>query len=350
VAEFTITAGRGSAEEAQGVPSVFAARLFAAQAGEDSRPSLVPIALGSLLLSAAGLKGYELFVLPLPGTSLLSSRAFRIGAMEAECLLGLWLLSGLGAGGVRWAALAAFNVFFTVSLSKALAGEQSCGCFGRVSMDPRWTAALDLVAILALSRWRPVQPERRRVGSRWPLRVAVLVLPFVLVAIPGGILLAVSGPVILDGDATIDASDSAVVLAPEQWVGRRCPLLPYIDIGNELSRGRWLIVLYHHNCPRCQEVLLAYEERALAAASDPAAPRIAFVAVPPYGPPREQFAPHSSCRHGRLSASKKWFVSTPAILLLHDGTAQPETAQSWGTPEQGNRLTMRRLGMPYEAK
>jgi hypothetical protein len=287
---------------------------------------LIRFALSLLLLSAASLKGYELFAAPLPETSLWTSRAFRIGAVEAEALLGLWLLSGLRPRGARWAALAAFLAFFGISLSKALAGEASCGCFGRVPIGPQWTAAFDLGAILALWRWRPAEAEGRPVGRRW-LRVAGVMLLFLVAGVPSGFVLAVSRPAVLDAEADIDAEQSVLVLEPEKWVGRRCPLLPYADIGNELSRGRWLVVLYHHDCPRCRDVVPAYAARARAAAADPTAPRIAFLAVPPHGAPSWQFAPGSSCREGKLTASKEWFVVTPAVLRLQDGMVEPESAQ-----------------------
>lgn len=68
-----------------------------------------------------------------------------------------------------------------------------------------------------------------------------------------------------------------------------------------------------------------HEARARAAAADPAAPRTAFIAVPPHGVPLWQFAPGSSCRQGRLRESKSWFVTTPAVMRLQDGVVQPET-------------------------
>jgi hypothetical protein len=292
---------------------------------------LVPVSLSLLLLTAAFLKGYELYAAPLPEASVWGSRTLRIAAVEAEGFLGLWLLSGVWGSRARWAALVAFHVFFTMSLSRALAGEESCGCFGRVPIDPRWTAALDLVAILALWRWRPAAlPSplggeglgvRGPAGSR-SLRIAAFLLLFLVVGVPGGIVLAARWP-------EIDGDGSVVVLKPEQWVGRRCPLLPYADIGDELSQGRWLVVLDHHNCPHCREVVPAYEAKARAAVADPVAARIAFLAVPPHGTPLWQIAPGTSCRQGRLTASKEWFGATPAVLRLQDGVVQ---AESTGDP------------------
>ena len=85
------------------------------------------------------------------------------------------------------------------------------------------------------------------------------------------------------------------------------------------------MVLYHHDCSRCQEVVPQYEARARVAESELAAPRIALIAVPPHGAPMWPFAPGPSCRQGRLDESKNWFVTTPAVLRLEDGVVQAET-------------------------
>jgi hypothetical protein len=241
--------------------------------------ALIPFFLSLILLSAGAWKGYELFTAPLPETSLWTSRGFLIAVIESEFALGLWLLFGLWPHGARRAALAAFLVFFVVSLFMALAGESSCGCFGRVPVSPRYIAVLDFAASLSLWLWRPSAiAVERPVGSRL-LRVAAVLLLFLLVGVPSGIVLAAHRPTSLNPDAEIDANQSVVLLEPDKWIGRRCPLLKYIDVGDELSHGGWIVVLYHYDCPRCQEVAPEYEARATAAAADPAAPRTAFIAV-----------------------------------------------------------------------
>jgi hypothetical protein len=144
---------------------MFTASLLAADSGEYARRStldarrstldarrstscaLVPNSLSLLFLTAAFLKGYELYAAPLSEAGVWTSRTLWIAAVEPEGFLGLWLLSGVRLRGAHWAALAAFHVFLTSSL--ALASEESCVCFGRVSIDPRLTAALVRAAILA---------------------------------------------------------------------------------------------------------------------------------------------------------------------------------------------------------
>ena len=88
--------------------------------------------LGLLLLVAAGLKAHQLATEPVPETSLLTSRWFLIIWVETEIVLGLWFLTGLARRAAWGAALACFSVFSLVTLYKALSGDVSCGCFGRV--------------------------------------------------------------------------------------------------------------------------------------------------------------------------------------------------------------------------
>jgi hypothetical protein len=276
------------------------------------------------VLLAAGLKGYELFAGPLPATSLWTSRSFLFGVIEAESFLGLWLLSGLWARGARWTALAAFGVFFAVSLTKGLSGEASCGCFGPLPVSPQWSAGLDLGAIIALWLLHPAESAGWPPGALWPRGAAMLSL-FLLIGGTGGMLLVVSRPAGVDASGEIDVNQSVILLEPEKWVGRRCPLLPYTDIGEELAQGKWLVVLYNHDCPRCQAIMPVYEAMVHGAGSDPAAPRIAFLAVPPYGRPHGEFAWGSGSRQGRLDEGKKWFVRIPTVLRLQDGVVQPES-------------------------
>jgi hypothetical protein len=284
------------------------------------RPALIPFLVGVILLGASVLQAYELFSTPTAETSLWTSRWFLIALVEAEFSLGAWLLSGLFSAAARWTTLAVFIVFFCVSLFKALAGETNCGCFGPVHFSPRYTAALDFAVMLSLGFWRPM-----RNAARTPLlRVAAILVLLLIVGVPGGIILAASKPGNVGPEYEINANQAVVLLEPEKWVGRRCPILKYTDIGDELSHGSWLVVLYHHDCPRCRELVPEYEGRAAASAADPTAPKTAFVAVPPHGDLLWQFDPDSPCRLGRLKDTKTWFVTTPAVLRLQDGVVQPQ--------------------------
>lgn len=93
--------------------------------------------LGLLLLVAAVLKGYELLTVPMANTDIWSNRYFLIFQVEFELALGIWLLSGLFKRAAWLAALGCFSLFCCVALYKGISGAASCGCFGRVHVNPR---------------------------------------------------------------------------------------------------------------------------------------------------------------------------------------------------------------------
>ncbi len=111
--------------------------------------------LGVLLLVAAGLKVDGLAVDPLAQDSFLSSPRLQIATIQAEILLGLWLLSGWSARASWVAALVFFGALGGTSLYLALVGQASCGCFGRVLVSPWWSFGLDAAVLAALAVFRP---------------------------------------------------------------------------------------------------------------------------------------------------------------------------------------------------
>ena len=147
----------------------------------------VRVVLGLLLLAAAGLKGYELWSNPLATDTRYLSTNWQIALIEAETLLGLWLLSGLWQYGSWITASVGFALLASVSLDLAV-HKLPCGCLG--SVGTRWELSawhsfvVDMVAVVTLLFWRPaIQTQRaslRRVS--WRRRLAypsLLALVFV---------------------------------------------------------------------------------------------------------------------------------------------------------------------------
>jgi len=113
------------------------------------------------------------------------------------------------------------------------------------------------------------------------------------------------------------------ILEPEGWVGKELPILEHIDIAEWIKSGNWLVLLYHHDCPGCDEAIPKYEQMARDLAGNEDYLRIGLVSVPPYGqgPVRE----NSPCVVGKLGEPKEWFLTTPAVALLTDG----KVAAAW---------------------
>ena len=120
----------------------------------------------------------------------------------------------------------------------------------------------------------------------------------------------------LDGSEKT-ASSSYELLEPSNWIGKELPILEHVDIAETLKKGTWLVLFYHYDCPDCDTAIPKYEQIACDMAGNEDFLRIALIAVPPYG--RCPVSGNSPCALGRLTESKKWFVTTPAVTLLTDG-------------------------------
>jgi len=270
---------------------------------------VVRIVLGVILLTAAALKGHQLATETVAETGLFTSRWLLICVVEFELFFGLWLLSGLHPRRTWQAALLCFSAFACVSLYKALSGEASCGCFGRVPVNPWYTLVLDLAAVAALLCWRavsdpvisprplagegsggmarasllPLAAEEPGVRARLGTRLGWVLGLFLAAGIPAAVAMGTYQAATLKDSGDIFGESEFVVLEPETWVGKRFPLLEYIDIKGEVARGSWALLFYHHNCPVCHEAIARCEELSRGAAAGPTrGPSIALIEMPPY--------------------------------------------------------------------
>jgi hypothetical protein len=302
----------------------------------------VRVILGLILLTAAALKGHELATEPVAETSLLTSRWFLIGVVEFELFFGLWLCCGLYSRRTWQAALLCFNAFACVSLYKAISGEATCGCFGRVPVNPWYTFILDLTAVAALLLCRParravcslVPPAGEGVGMRPSAsprpfsgegpgvraRLGWVFGVFLAAGIPAAFAMGTCQAATINDSGDIFGDSQFVVLEPETWVGKRFPLLKYIDIGDQLAHRGWLVVLYDHDCPRCQEAIPQYQRFASGWMTRSGGAQVALVEMPPYSERDEREAWDTrSCVHGRLDDLKQWFVRAPVQIVLRQG-------------------------------
>lgn len=71
-----------------------------------------------------------------------------IGA--TELVVGSWLLVGWWRRSAVLVAAVLFAAFGAVSLAKAVTGETDCGCFGRFSVNPWLTSAVDAILAVGL--------------------------------------------------------------------------------------------------------------------------------------------------------------------------------------------------------
>ncbi len=306
---------------------------------------IVMAVAGALLIIAAALKTYQLLTEPIISAGFWESWEFFLIQIPLELGLGIWLLSGLFRKAAWMAALLAFAVFIIVTLQKGLAGKESCGCFGPIEVDPWITlSCIDITLFLGLLIFRP--KGAKLLPPPWPKPAH-----FFGVAIPTFIIMAVIIPVLILNKPP-DKTNRYEVVRPEEWTqkdptssrqtgieqtsqtptgreetGEEWSMLKHIDIAESLQSGIAVILFYHHDCPDCRDAIPLYDQmsRQLPADSEGLI-QIAFIEIPPYGPQEDTpIPPDTSCLTGRLDASKKWYITTPLIVVTIDGSV----VKSW---------------------
>jgi len=275
----------------------------------------------AILIIAVALKTHELVTHPAPAL-LHGSRWLTTGLVEYEYILAVWLLSGFRPSWCRRVSLATFAGFGCYALYQAMSGAASCGCFGHVRVNPWLTLTLDAGLAVLLWRWDPYLGGACRELSaglalwtripssfRIAMGLAILGVPTLAIAGWGG-----------GTRATIEeslANERLVVLEPEQWIGKRFPLFDYIDIGEYLATGSWILVIYHHDCPKCREAIGKYARLAHDSKQADQDVQVALIQVPPYG----TIGPIANPIRwrGKLSDRKEWFVITPSEVRITHG-------------------------------
>jgi len=214
--------------------------------------------------------------------------------------------------------LVCFVGFSCVTLYKGLSGEASCGCFGKVEISPWYTLAFDICAVLAMLAFRPGRIDTHPMRPGWG-RLAGLGAFVLAVAVSGGWTMANYQPAVLDSDGDLTGDGEIVVLEPEKWIGKRCPLLRYVDITENLTQGKWLVLLYHHECVRCREAIQVLQKLSKNLRANKIITHIALIDMPPYSDQLISSRNPSDEIHGRLDNHVSWFAATPVLFLLENG-------------------------------
>lgn len=279
----------------------------------------VRVAVGVFLLIAAGLKGHQLATRPVAATELLDSRWLLIATVEFELLLGVGLVAGVLPRPTWALATACFGLFTCVSLYKAILGHTSCGCFGRVPVNPWYTSTVDLAIVFSLLRWRPKTPvPSLNVDFPYlPFRTILVLVIGITCTFPIAFAIGGNSRAVLSDAGNIVGEKQIVVLDPEKWIGKRFPLLGYTSVGGQLAAGKWLVLLYHCDCAKCQKVIPKLPQ----IAGSLACQHLAAIEMPPYGDCTGLLSSHQTLTvaHGRVDSNREWVIETPQAVLLNDG-------------------------------
>ncbi|MGM0487600.1 MAG: MauE/DoxX family redox-associated membrane protein [Planctomycetota bacterium] len=296
---------------------------------------IVRLVLASVLLIAAGLKGYQLATEPALNTSILDAPWFLIAVVEFELVFGLCLLTNIWPEWTRRAAIVRFAVFAAVSLYKALSGAASCGCFGRFQVNPWYTFVVDALAAAALlgcpsaTGQSRVARDLRLLGSQ----VAGVAAIWFLIGVPAAVAVGSYIGTTLSDAGEVIGNGKIVVLKPEAWVGKEFPLLNYIGedvpdtlasgavpLPEELGHAEWRVLLYRHDCPDCQEAVERCRQIARDMMEVGGTARPALIEVSPYGD-RVGKPPSFDDSHvsARLSDVKGCLVGLPVEITVQQG-------------------------------
>lgn len=298
---------------------------------------------GLVLLVAAVLKTHQLLTEPTISKSFWESWLFFVIQIPLETGLGIWLLTGLFRKTAWLLGLFAFTVFISVTAYKGMIGIESCGCFGKVEVNPWITlATIDLPLLFAMLVFRP--KDCKFLPPPWPSArhfFSVFVLTVVILA-------ALTLTLVFNRPA--DVTDKHVVVRAGDWVKRpsqtvfdpepnkpprqtqaadqnepapdpgiqQWEMFQYIDIADSLRSGLMILFFYRHDCPTCHEAIPLYDQMARDLQLNSEAIQIAFIEIPPYGSDEDNSIPEDTpALKGRLDDSKQWYnLTTPVITVL----------------------------------
>jgi len=330
---------------------------------------IVMTVTGLTLIVASLLKAHQVLTEPIISKGFWESWLFFVIQIPLELGLGIWLVSGLFRKAGWLIAVLAFGAFIVVTLHKGLIGAASCGCFGRVHVNPWITlCVVDIPLFLALLIFRP--RGEKLLPPPWPSAKH-----FFGVAMPTCIVLAALVPTLIFNKPPAKTARYEVV-DPKQWLTskqqnkepivqnpviqqaqvpdqniqplavnepgdaepqntqqtpqthptQQWEMLKHIDIADSLRSGIAVAVLYHYDCPLCQEAIPRYDQLSRTMGGSEDTIKFAFIEAPPYADKGYDIVPDdTSCLTGRLDESKHWYIASPLVVLLIDGSV----AKSW---------------------
>ncbi|MDD5064770.1 MAG: hypothetical protein PHQ35_08455 [Phycisphaerae bacterium] len=277
---------------------------------------IITVVTGLVLIVAAVLKIHQLLTEPIISKGFWESWLFFVFQIPLELGLGIWLASGLFRKAAWMIAVLAFGLFILVTLQKGLIGAESCGCFGRVKVNPWITfAVIDIPIFLGLIIFRP--KGLKLLPPPWPSAAH-----FFGVAIPTFIAFGIIMPVLVFNKPP-DKTDKYEVVRPAEWIGQtEWPMLKHIDIAGSLKSNIVIVMLYSNECETCHEAIPLYDRMARDMAGNEDSIRFAFIEIPPYASGKEDIVPvDTPCLQGKLDTSKKWYIQTPLVVVVADGAA-----------------------------
>lgn len=220
----------------------------------------------------------------------------------AEMVLSLWLISGIRSVWSLGVASAVFFSFCIVTLWLVVEGRSDCGCFGDVSVSPKVTYWIDLAAFSAA------------IGA---LGLARFRIHFAAVLLAGAALYLVA--LAYAGHHETN---------PKIEVGTTWPLAGAVDCSADLSKGRWIVLIYSTECGRCLSLAADYARDGSEWAVQGKKTRLALLNADISGGAGDIPSSSSVVRGSLLQVDL--YRHTPILLLLDQGRVLA-IQEGWGT-------------------
>ncbi len=322
-----------------------------------------------VLAGAAGLKIHQLT--QTPGDELIlgffRERTLWFLLIQVELLAAFLLIVGWLPRFTWRATGLLFCAFLGVVLVKVLQGETSCGCFGAVEVSPYIALGIDISfvcgflflppasglasaqagsvqtqAIVQSQSQDPGSPHQgslrhqaaneNRAASKnkdaneinqqdvLPKGVVFAGLGYVAIAVFASYVMAFLAPATLGADGQIlgNPATKTVYLRPEHWQGQPLPIADYIETDVDFLHGRWQLVFVRHGCPRCDEALPRYERFAQSQQDSQTGLQVLIVEIEAR-PNGHRLSKGTACKQARMSAGRKWNITTPTQVDLING-------------------------------
>ena len=277
------------------------------------------IALSILFFFASFMKGVQLLTEPNLGEGVFNSRLFVTVLTLGEFALALWLLFEFLPRLTCCFLIFLFSAFTLYSLYRTLVLKaDSCNCYGALKMPPLVSGGIDLFLVFILSFLCKRLPKGGIPRLKGLVPIAVIWLfaavPF-LCFVNGAETRTISQIGVVQESSF---GKKTILLQPEIWVGGEFTLANYTDIGEELSEGLWIVLVYTNSCSSCREAVQIYRDVAVKYAQTPNVPKIAMIELPPYQ--TEETDSPALC--GKLDRTYRWRIQGPALILLDNGKVQ----------------------------
>jgi hypothetical protein len=197
---------------------------------------------------------------------------------------------------------------------KGLSGENSCGCFGVVTVNPWITVLIDLIIVVLLVVFREPIKINFKFSSPVRKKLMLVLLAWLLLAIPVLVVMNSlkqhSHPT-LGIEFTGPGGKRMIQLEPENWIGKEFPLpsrFKYVDNHEMFMQGIWTIILIHTECTKCIQLISDIEKQNNE--------NIAIIEIPS---DTASVSIKTIFPYFKLDENNGWYITTPFIIKLSDG-------------------------------